>query len=224
MSRSGAPAWSAPGQLAVEGRNMRKNKFSALGGIIVIAAAGASLAALLLLPACSVNVKKEANGQDKQVDINTFAGGIHVSKQADVSDTGLTVYPGARLKEEDSKGSDKSANVNISGFGYGIKVVALEYESDDAPAKVLAFYKDQLKKYGNVLECHTSSLDLDMKMGSHGSGNDSNELTCEGKHGNNIELKVGRKDDQHIVAVKPQGKGSSFSLVYVRLHGKDAVI
>ena len=76
-----------------------------------------SLAVLLWLAACSVNVKKEANGQDKQVDINTFAGGIHVSKQADVSDVGLAVYPGARLKEKDSDGSNKSANVNISGFG-----------------------------------------------------------------------------------------------------------
>lgn len=186
--------------------------------------AAASLAAVLLLPACSVNVKKEANGQDKQVDINTLVGGVHVSKQADISDVGLTVYPGARLKEKDSDGSDKSANVNISGFGYGIKVVALEYESDDAAAKVLSFYKDQLKKYGNVLECHTSDLNLDMKMGSHGSSNNSNELTCEGDHGNNIELKVSRKDDQHILAVKPEGKGSSFSLVYVRTHGKDADI
>jgi len=115
---------------------MRKNKFFAFGA----AAGGASLAALLLLPACSVNVKREANGQDKQVDINTFAGGIHVSKQADVSDIGLAVYPGARLKEKDSDGSGKSANVNISGFGFGLKVVALEYQSNDAPAKVLAFY------------------------------------------------------------------------------------
>ena len=171
-----------------------------------------------------MNVKKEANGQDKQVDINTLLGGVHVSKQADVADVGLPVYPGARLKEKDSDGSDKSANVNISGFGYGLKVVALEYESDDSPAKILSFYRDQLKKYGNVLECHTSNLNLDMKMGSHGSQNDSNELTCEGDHGNNIELKVGRKDDQHIVAVEPEGKGSSFSLVYVRTHGKDADI
>jgi hypothetical protein len=197
---------------------MRQNKWS------VFLIAGASAAALLLLSACSVNVKKEANGQDKQVDINSLIGGVHVSKQADVSDVGLMVYPGAKLKEKDSDGSDKSANVNISGFGFGIKVVALEYESDDAPAKVLSFYRDQLKKYGSVLECRTSSLDLDMKMGSHGSKNDSNELTCEGGHGNNIELKVGRKDDQHIVAVEPQGKGSSFSLVYVRTHGKDADI
>jgi hypothetical protein len=201
---------------------MRRNKFSAF--VIVIAAAGAGLAALLLLPACSVNVKKEANGEDKQVDINTLVGGVHVSKEADVSDVGLTVYPGAKLKEKDSDGSDKSANVNISGFGFGIKVVALEYESADAPAKVLSFYRDQLKKYGNVLECHTSSLNLDMKMGSHSSRNDSNELTCEGDHGNNIELKVGKKDDQHIVAVESEGKGSSFSLVYIRTHGKDADI
>jgi hypothetical protein len=199
---------------------MRKNKFSAF----VIAAAGASCAALLLLPACSVNVKKEANGEDKQVDIKTFAGGLHVSNDADAADTGLTVYPGARLKPKDASGDSKSANVNLSGFGYRLKVVAIEYESDDAPAKILSFYRGQLKKYGTILECHTSGLDLDMKMDSHGSKDDSNELTCEGDHGDNIELKVGKKDDQHIVAVEPEGKGSSFSLVYVRTHGKDADI
>src|SRR3984957_16001391 len=155
--------------------------------------------AMLLLPACSVNVKKEKNGADKQVDISTPVGGIHVSKDANVAGVGLTVYPGARLKEKDSDGSDKSANVNLSGFGYSLKVVALEYESDDAPAKVLSFYKDQLKKYGTVLECHTSNLNLNTSMGSHGSKGESNELTCEGDSGHNVELKVGKKDDQHIV-------------------------
>jgi hypothetical protein len=196
---------------------MRQNKFSAL------LLAAASLAALLLLSACSVNVKKEANGQDKQVDITTPMGGVHVSKQADVSDVGLAVYPGAHVKEKDSGGSNKSANVNISSFGYGIKIAALEYESDDAPAKVISFYKDQLKKYGNVLECHTSHLNLDTKSG-HRSLGGSNELTCEADHGTNIELKAGRENDQHIVEVESEGKGSSFSLVYVRLHGKDADI
>jgi hypothetical protein len=196
---------------------MRRNKCSAFVAI-------AGLAALLVLAACSVNVKKEANGQDKQVDIKTLVGGVHVSQQADVADVGLTVYPGARLKEKDSDGGDKSANVNISGFGFGIKVVALQYESADAPAKVISFYKDQLKKYGAVLECHTSGLNLDMNTESRGSKNDSNELTCEGNQGKNVELKVGKKDDQHIVAVESQGEGSSFSLVYVRTHGKGADI
>ena len=181
--------------------------------------------ALLLLPACSVNVKKEANGQDKQVDIKTLLGGIHVSKDADVADVGLAVYPGAREKQKDSDGGDdKSANVNISGFGFGLKVVALEYQSDDAPAKLVAFYKDQLQKYGAVLECHTEKhVDMNMKFDNKSSRN-SHELTCESNNGSNIELKVGTKENQHIVAVEPDGKGSSFSLVYVRTHGKDADI
>jgi len=177
--------------------------------------------AIVFLLGCSVNVKKEANGEDKQVDINTPVGGIHVSKGVDPEEVGLAIYPGARLKEKNAGGDSKSANVNISGFGYGVRVVALEYESDDSPSKLIAFYKDQLKKYGDVLVCHTTHLDVDtdIKESDHGS----HELTCEGS-GNNIELKVGTKENQHIVAVEPEGKGSSFSLVYVRTHGKGADI
>ena len=183
-----------------------------------------ALIGAMLISGCSVNVKKEANGQDKQVDIKTLVGGIHVSKDADVADTGLSVYPGARIRQKDTSGDDKSANVNISGFGFGIKVVALEYESDDSPDKLIDFYRDQLKRYGNVLECHTSShLDVNMNY-SDNSDKNSHALTCDNGHGNNVELKVGSKENQHIVAVEPEGRGSKFSLVYVRTHGKDADI
>jgi hypothetical protein len=185
---------------------------------------GLAGAAVLSLAACSINVQKEANGKDQQVDIKSLVGGIHVSQQADAADLGLPLYPGARLKQKGSDGDDKSANVNISGFGYGIKVVALEYESDDAPDKILHFYRDQLKKYGNILECRTSNLHMNMKFDTDNSKSHSHELTCEGADGKDVELKAGRNDDQHIVAVEPEGKGSSFSLVYVRTHGKDADI
>ena len=188
---------------------------------MVASALGLTVLSVLLLPGCSVNVKKEKNGEDKQVDISTPVGGIHVSKGADAGDVGIAVYPGARLKQENSDGGDKSANVNISGFGFGLKVVALEYQSDDAPEKLVAYYKDQLKKYGTVLECHTSHFNLNP---GRGSDHHSDELTCEGDRGNNVELKVGNKENQHIVAVEPDGKGSSFSLVYVRTHGKEAEI
>jgi hypothetical protein len=194
-------------------------KFARRGSCALLIA----VSALVLLSACSVNVKKEKNGEEKQVDINTPVGGIHVSKDAEASDTGLPVYPGARLREKDSDHDNSSANVNISSFGFGLKVVALEYQSDDAPAKVVAFYHDQLKKYGNVLVCHTSE-DLDLNMRISGSEHESNELTCTGTGGQNVELKVGTKENQHIVAVKPDGKGTRFSLVYVRTHGKQADI
>src|ERR1700677_2120969 len=186
MSPSGGRDWIVRCRLPVEHQNMRRNKFS---GLVIAAVGVAALLPAVLLPGCSINVKKDANGQDQQVDIKTLLGGVHVSGQADVADIGLAVYPGARPKEKDSDGSDKSANVNISGFGYGVKVVALEYESDDAPDKVLAFYKSQLKKYGEVLECHTSRANWNVNMGKNGSS----ELTCEGSGGNDIELKVGKK-------------------------------
>jgi hypothetical protein len=197
---------------------MRGTKFRFIGTL----ALGLATLAALLLPACSVNVKKEQNGEDKQVDITTPVGGIHVSKGANVADVGLAVYPGARLKPDDSDGNDKSANVNISSFGFGLRVVALEYRSDDSPAKLIAYYKDELKKYGKVLECHTSHFEVNPDI--KGSDHESRELTCDGSSGNNVELKVGTKENQHIVAIEPDGKGSSFSLVYVRTHGKQADI
>ena len=181
-----------------------------------------SLAALLVLSACSINVQKEKNGQDKKVDINSPFGGIHVDKDVNPDEVGIVVYPGAHLKERDASGDNKSANVNISGFGYGLRVVAMQYESNDSPDKVVSYYKDQLKKYGNVLVCHTNHMDINADIKDHENG--SHELTCEGSAGVNVELKVGTKENQHIVAVEPEGSGSTFSLVYVRTHGKETEI
>jgi len=183
--------------------------------------------ALVLLPACSINVKKNEDGEDKKVDVETPVGGIHVSKDADVRDVGLAVYPGARKKQNLSGGDEKSANVNISGPGFGVKVVAVEYLSDDSPDKLVAYYRDQLKKYGSVLECHTSKHggDVEVNKMSHQDRKESRKLTCDNDDsGKTVELKVGTEDNQHIVAVEPQGKGSSFALVYVQTHGKEGMI
>ena len=60
-----------------------------------------AMAAVVIVTACSINVKKDEQGQDKNVDINTPFGGIHVNENADVRDTGLPVYAGARLKKKD---------------------------------------------------------------------------------------------------------------------------
>jgi hypothetical protein len=177
-----------------------------------------ALTAALMLAACSVNVKKDSAGEDKNVDINTPFGGIHVNKDADVRDTGLPVYPGARQKQRGDSGNEKSANVDISSSSFGVKVVAIEYESDDAPGKVVAYYKESLKKYGKVLECHTDS-------GNYNYHGGSEELRCEGNNnGKKVELKAGTRSNQHIVSIEPQGKGADFALVYVRTRGKEGTI
>ena len=174
--------------------------------------------ATLLAASCSVNVRGNGEGEDKKVDIETPFGGIHVDKGADARDTGLPVYPGARAKQKSDSGDDKTANVNISTSAFGLKVVAVQFETPDAPAKVIAYYRDQLKKFGHVLECHTRGQHSDYQDGS-------DELKCEGDNqGNTIELKVGTKSNQHIVAIDPEGKGADFALVYVRTRGKEGTI
>ncbi|HVO91639.1 MAG TPA: hypothetical protein VMT22_02310 [Terriglobales bacterium] len=182
-------------------------------------------AALLVLPACSVNVKKGENGDDKRVDINTPVGGIHVGEGADVRDTGLPVYPGAKLKEKSANDDKNSANVNISTGFFGLKVVAIEYLSDDSPDKLVAFYKDKLKSFGNVLECHTDDKGDpgDVHVNVDDKDPKSHELNCGDNKGSKIELKVGTQENQHIVAIGPQdgGKGTDFGLVYVQIHGGD---
>jgi len=183
---------------------------------------------LMALPtlACNIRVKKDAEGEDKKVDIETPVGALHVSQGADVKDVGLPVYPGARLKHKEEPGQEKSADVNISSNLFGLKVVAVEYESNDPPQKLIGFYKDKLKKYGNVLVCHTNrdhDSDVDMREGDEDSKG-SDELKCEDNNGGKVtELKVGTKHKQHIVAIDPQAKGTDFALVFVQMHGKDTI-
>jgi hypothetical protein len=42
------------------------------------------------------------------------------------------------------------------------------------------------------------------------------DLTCGSQEGKTVELKVGSEENQHVVSVVPQSKGSTFTLVYVR--------
>jgi hypothetical protein len=183
--------------------------------------------ALLALPGCNVNVKKDSEGKENKVDIETPVGGLHVTKDADVRDTGLPVYPGARRKEQGSKDDTNSAHVNISTSLFGIKIVAIEYLSDDPPDKLVAYYKDQLKKYGYVLECHSSESHPGTNMNGVDTSGDSRKLKCEeDQNGKTVELKVGNEQNQHIVSIKPgdDGKGSDFGLVYIQMRGgKDTI-
>lgn len=184
-------------------------------------AVAATVAVLLFLSACSVNVKKDEKGEEKKVDIETPMGGVHVNQDVDARDTGLPVYPGARPKPK-QKDDDNGADVNLSFGRFGLKVVAIEFVSDDSPDKVAAFYRDKLKSYGSILECHTDNDGPNFSMHAGDKGKGSGELRCDNNTGKNLELKVGTQNDQHLVNIRAQdsGKGTDFALVYVRTHGE----
>jgi hypothetical protein len=178
-----------------------------------ISVALCGFALLFWLSACSIHEQK-GEGGNKKVDIKTPFAEIHVGSDTEAKDTGLASYPGAKAKQDND--SDKNrANISIGGDEFGLRVVVASFTSDDPPEKVIDFYRKDLKRYGNVLEC---------KKGiSESKGHEESELRCS-DHGSEepgkLELAVGIPEKQRIVAVKPDGKGTEFSLVYVQVKGK----
>jgi hypothetical protein len=185
----------------------------------------ALFAAVVALPGCSVNVKDKDKNGDAHVDIRTPMGDIHVNEQPDIRETGLSLYAGAKPAPKENGDDKKSANVNISAMGFSLRVIAAEFESDDSPEKIVAYYNKELQRFGKPIQCHGKwnggdvNTDLDKDKGSR-------PVSCrDNGSGESVELKVGTQDNQHVVAVKPDGKGSRFALVYVRTHaGKDNTI
>jgi hypothetical protein len=212
-------------------------------------ATAAVLAALVVLPACSINVKDKNKEGQSSLDIKSPIGDLHVDEQPDIRDAGLTVYPGARPAPKENGEDKKSANVNLSFPGFALKVVAAEFASDDPSDKVLAYYNKELQKYGKPIQCHgnwngghvnykgNDDSSRPVSCGNDGSVANNLRNNLENNLRNNlennlrnnlgdaVELKVGTEGNQHVVAIKPDGKGSRFALVYVRARtGKDDTI
>ena len=177
----------------------------------------------IAVPALAQSQKAD-NDQDKKLDIRSNVGDLHVGTDADAKKAGLPLYPGARLRHDEENSS--AFNLGILTEAFGVKLVIAKYDSDDAPEKIVSYYRERLKKYGKVLECHTREHSSD----SHPDVSDdehSKELKCEGDNtGPVTELKVGTEDNQHVVAVEPNGghNGSTFALVYVHARGKQGDI
>jgi hypothetical protein len=171
-----------------------------------------------------VHVDKDANGQEKNVQVDTPFGGVHVNtNQTTASDLGLPAYPGAHLVSDDDK--HKSADVHL-GFGeWELRVRAVSYGTSDTQDQVVAFYKKALTHYGDVITCQGHS-----PVGSPIATSEG--LTCsdDGKGANvkinsddfgdasNIDLKAGSKRHQHIVGFEHSKNGETrFALVALDL-------
>jgi len=173
---------------------------------------------------CRVHVDKDANGQEKNVRVDTPFGGVHVNTdQTTALDLGLPAYPGAVAVKDNDK--HKSADVHL-GFGeWELRVRAVSYETTDSQEKVADFYKKALGRFGDVITCHGNA-----PVGSPTTTHEG--LTCsEDKNAHiqvdqddshvstgGLELKAGSKRHQHIVGFEnPKDGKTRFALVVLDL-------
>jgi hypothetical protein len=98
-----------------------------------------------LLSVASVlpGLAQDADSQNKNLDIRSPMGNLHLGADADAKKIGVPLYPGARLKTRDPN-SDQ-ANLSVLTEAFGMKLVVANYVSDDDPAKIVAFYRHKLK-------------------------------------------------------------------------------
>jgi hypothetical protein len=169
--------------------------------------AAALVAIALPISACNVDVSRHESDGKADVDITTPVGNVSVRTNVATPDTGLAVYPGARpLQDEDEP---ESAAVTVGNSMFGVKVLAAKFESADPQERIIDFYRNELKAYGEVTECRGN---VNYRRG---------RPVCRDKlFARDLQLVAGPEDQQHIVSVKPRGDGTEFGLVYVQTRGK----
>ena len=184
----------------------------------------AALLLLTLLAGCHVTSNK--NGKDNDVDVKSPFGFMHIKTDdtVDMAAIGLSIYPGSSVWKDDAdeaKNHDShSADINMSfgDFHLGVKATALR--STDSTDKILAFYRKDMARYGDVIECQNKTAVGMPKRTSQG-------LTCDtdDSHGSHInisetgklELRAGSEQHMHIVEVQPKDGAQKIGLVALEL-------
>lgn len=182
---------------------------------ILAAAAGAAF-----LAASGCRVQSDKRGDGKNVNISTPFGGLHVrtNDSAVLENIGLAAYPGAtpvKKKDEDA------ADVDMHFGSFQLRVKAATYHTDDPVDKVEAFYRNDLKRYGDVIACRGNQAVGEPSRTMTGlTCNDSNHRHIsvdDSDTHNEFHLKAGSPSHQHIVGIQPDHGGTRFALVVLDL-------
>lgn len=181
------------------------------------------LAAAVLFTACDVSHKKNGNGDN--VQLRTPFGSMHIktNDDANVAGIGLATYPGAvPVKDHDDHDGDAAdINLNFGDFHLGVK--AASYQTSDSPDKVEAFYRKDMARYGDVIECRggqTIGQPARTAQGLTCSENaDHHVHTIHVETDRHPELRAGSPEHEHIVGIEPRDGGTKIGLVALDLPG-----
>jgi hypothetical protein len=195
-----------------------------------------ALSACMLFNGCHVVTHKD--GKNDNVDIGTPFGSMHVDTHPshDTTAIGLTQYPGSVPVKDDGDKDANSANVDMSFGSFHLGVKAATFQTSDPADKVIAFYRNDLSRYGDVIECHGKSAVGAPTRTSQGltcNDNSTTVYTNDDHHkgisinsdsDGNVELRAGSPQHQHIVGLDPKNGGIKIGLVALdlpnRINGK----
>lgn len=177
-----------------------------------------SLLLVTVLSGCHITSHK--NGDSDNVNIGTPFGSMQVKTNDNVaaSELGITPYPGAQIVKKDKDNGAANVNMNFGSFHLGVK--AASFTTPDNTDKVLAFYKADLARYGDVLHCKGKNavgtpVRTDTGLSCDSDKNDNVEWGSDDAA--KTELRAGSKLHQYIVEMEPKDGGTKIGLVSLDL-------
>jgi hypothetical protein len=182
------------------------------------AAAPLALSTLACLVLTGCHVSDHKNGNNDNVDIGTPFGSMQVktNSNTDTSAIGIAAYPGAVPIKDNDKDSN-SADINMSFGSFHLGVKAAGFQTPDNQDKVIAFYRNDLARYGDVIECANDTPIGQPTRTSQG-------LSCDTKHGahlstgdHGVELRTGSELHQHVVDIETHDGGTKIGLIALDL-------
>jgi hypothetical protein len=187
--------------------------------------AGVVAAGLLAALLAGCRVESDKHGDSDNVKISTPFGGMQVKTNdaVAVEGIGLPTYPGAQLVKKDKDNGAADVNVNFGSFQ--LRVKAVSYRTSDSPKKVEAFYREGMKRFGDVIACRDNRAVGKPVRTLEG-------LTCDNDKQNSysvddhpaegqLQLKAGSNQHQHIVEIDAESGGTKIGLVALDLPGNN---
>ena len=147
--------------------------------------------------ACSIDVREAGDRR------HTPLGRIVASSNA-AGD--MVVYPRARRV---TNVQTDPMNVSFTGSFADTRVVAETFESADAPAMVLEFYRASLRAHTDAIECH-GNISIRRRRRRI-----ERPVCIERPSSPVVQLATGTRSPYRMVAVKPRGTATEFTLVSV---------
>ena len=161
-----------------------------------------AVTALSGLTACSIDVYERDESRQTPLDQ------IVASEGSRNAAGNIAIYPGARRV---AGVHTDSTNVSFTGSFADTGVVPEKFESDDAPAMVLEFYRAAMRAHADVIECR-GNINIRRRRRAETA------VCLERPSSQVVQLATGTRSHHRMVAVKPRGAATEFTLVsvYVR--------
>lgn len=127
---------------------------------------------------------------------------------------GVPVFPGATPRAERTSSHNGKATVSLEDVVVR-KLSAEVFVSDQAPDRILDFYRDQLKHYGTVTEC-TGGRNTRVHVRVD-ADEVSEPAACRAANfgAGETEIKATSDNERFIISVQPTPNGSEFAIVRV---------